>query len=72
VERSFGILENHWNGALLDEINAALEFAKTITWKGVHPGVELLTKTYETGVKLTDKEMYALEDQVERRPGLEK
>lgn len=34
--------------------------------------VKLLTQTYETGAKLTAKEMKALETQIERLPGLEK
>lgn len=72
VERCWGVLENHWNGDVLDEIDTALNFAKTMTWKGRHPVVKLLTQTYETGVKLTAKEMQALETQIERLPGLEK
>ena len=72
VERCWAVLENHWNGDVLDEIDTALNFAKTMTWKGKHPVVELLTQTYETGVKLTAKEMQALEAQIERLPGLEK
>lgn len=72
VERCWGVLENHWNGDVLDALDTALNFAKTMTWKGKHPVVELLTQTYETGVKLTAKEMRALEAQLERLPGLEK
>ena len=72
VERTFGVLENHWNGALLDEIDTALRFAQTMTWKGIHPVVELLTKTYETGAKLTVKAMRALEKRIERLDGLGK
>ncbi|MFQ5617140.1 MAG: ISAzo13 family transposase, partial [Anaerolineales bacterium] len=72
VERCWGVLENHWNGDVLDEIDTALNFAKTMTWKGKPPVVELLTQVYETGVKLTAKEMQALEAQIERLPDLEK
>jgi len=73
VERCWGVLENHWNGALLDEIATALNFAKTMTWKGKPPVVvELVTETYQTGVKLTVKEMRTLETQLERLSGLEK
>ena len=72
IERCWGVLENHWNGDVLDEIDTALNFAKTMTWKAKHPVVELLTQTYETGVKLTAREMQALEAQIERLPGLEK
>jgi transposase len=34
IERCWGILENHWNGALLDSIDTVLRFAATMTWKG--------------------------------------
>ena len=72
VERCWGILENHWNGALLDTIDAVVEFAKSMTWKGVRPVVELVTTRYATGVKLTKEAMAALETQVARLPHLEK
>lgn len=73
VERCWGVLENHWNGALLDEIKTVLNFAQTMTWNGQHPVVvELVTETYQTGVKLPAKKMRMLETQLERLPGLEK
>lgn len=72
VERCWGILENHWNGALLDTIDAVVEFAKSMTWKGMHPVVELVTTRYATGVTLTKEAMAALETQVARLPHLEK
>ncbi len=53
IERCWGILETHWNGAVLDSIDAVIQFAATMTWKGTHPVVELITTTYKTGVKLT-------------------
>jgi hypothetical protein len=72
IERCWGILERHWNGALLDSIDAVIQFAATMTWKGSHPLVELVTTTYKTGVKLTKAAMQAVEAQLTRRPGLEK
>ena len=72
VERCWGILENHWNGALLDTIDAVLQFATTMTWKGTHPGVELVTTTYQTGVKLTKEAMEVVETQLTRLPELTK
>ncbi len=72
VERCWGILENHWNGALLDTIDAVVEFAKSMTWKGVHPVVELVTTRYVTGVTLTKEAMAALKTQVARLPHVEK
>ena len=53
IERCWGILENHWNGALLSSIATTLEWAKTMTWRGVQPIVHLLDRVYETGVRLT-------------------
>jgi hypothetical protein len=52
IERCWGILENHWNGALLNSIDAALAWAKTMTWKGIRPLVHLLEGIYETGVRV--------------------
>lgn len=72
VERTFGWLEQHWNGSLLDTVETVVNFAKTLTFKGHHPVVTLVTQTYETGVKLSAKAMNALETQFQRLPGLEK
>ena len=72
IERCWGILENHWNGALLDSIEAVLAYSGTMTWKGCHPTVELVTTTYKTGVKLTKEAMKKVERQLQRLPGLEK
>jgi len=44
-ERCWGILENHWNGALLDSIEAVIRFATTMTWQGRGPRVALVTTT---------------------------
>jgi transposase len=72
IERCWGALEQHWNGAILDSIPTALRFARSMTWKGKHPLVELISKSYSKGVKLTKEEMAQLEKQIERLPGLDK
>jgi transposase len=72
IERCWGALEQHWNGAVLDSIPTALRFARTMTWKGKHPLVELIAKSYRKGVRLSKQEMAELEKQIERLPGLEK
>ena len=72
IERCWGILENHWNGALLDTIDTVLQFAATMSWKGLRPLVDLVTRTYATGVKLTKEAMARLETEVARLPQLEK
>ena len=72
VERCWGILETHWNGSLLDSIDAVIQFATSMTWKGQHPVVELVTTTYQTGVTLTKEAMAAVGGQLTRLPELEK
>jgi transposase len=72
IERCWGILENHWNGTLLDSIDTVLQCARTMTWNGKHPIVELVTTTYQTGVSLTQEAMEMVEAQIERLPALGK
>jgi hypothetical protein len=57
VERCWGALEKHWNGAILDSVNTVLEWIKTMTWKNNSPIVHFLDKTYKKGIKLTKGEM---------------
>jgi len=72
IERCWGILEGHWNGALLDSLEAVCGFTASMTWKGLHPVVDLVTTTYATGVKLTTAAMAVVEAQVTRLPALDK
>jgi hypothetical protein len=55
IERCWGILEEHWNGTLLNTIDTVLEWAKTMTWKGIKPVVKLCDKIYEKGVSIAKK-----------------
>ena len=72
VERTFGWLEQHWNGSLLDTVETVLKFAQTLEFKGQLPVVKLVTQVYKTGVKLSQKAMNELEKKFHRLPGLEK
>jgi hypothetical protein len=72
VERRWGILEQHWNGALLDSVDALIQYARTMTWKEGHPVVELVTSTYQTGIKLAKEAMKTVETHLQRLPFLEK
>lgn len=72
AERPWAVLEKHWNGVLLDDVETALKFAQTMTWKGKHPVVELVTGVYRTGVKLTKAAMAEYEKMIIRLPGLER
>ena len=72
VERCWGVLEQHWNGSLLDSVDAVIQFARTMTWKGKHPVVELVTTPNQNSVKLTKEAMNLLETHFQRLPSLEK
>jgi transposase len=72
IERCWGILEMHWNGSLLDSLEAVVGFARSMTWKGKHPVVRMVETTYVKGVRLKPKEMKALESEVVRLAGLGK
>jgi len=60
IERFWSVLENYWNGAILDSIDAALNWASNMTWKGIKPLVHLVEGTYEKGVKVLAKELEQL------------
>jgi hypothetical protein len=72
IERCWGILENHWDGALLTSVKTALEWAKTMTWRGVTPLVHLLDRVYETGVRLSPRLFRPIAARLERSASLPK
>jgi hypothetical protein len=72
IERCWGILELHWNGTKLVDVKTMLEWAKSMTWKGLHPIVELSRKVYQKGIALSKKAMQAIESRLERHPALPK
>jgi hypothetical protein len=72
IERCWGILELHWNGAKLINVETMLEWAKSMTWKGIHPVVELSRKVYQKGISLGKRAMRAVEKRLERHPELPK
>ena len=54
IERCWGILEQHWNGAKLVIVETMLDWAKSMTWKGIQP-VESLSKTvYQKRISLSN------------------
>lgn len=66
IERCWGRLEEHWNGEILNSVYKAIEWAKTMTWKGIKPIVHYCQKIYENGIKLTEKEMEPYENRIVR------
>lgn len=68
--KEFGpVLEHHWNGSLLEEVDTVVQFASTMTWKKKHPLVKVVPKTYQIGVKLTKVATAVVESQLERLVG---
>jgi hypothetical protein len=70
IEHCWGVLETHWNGEILDEVETVLNFARSMSWNGKHPMVELITQIYPKGIRLSARAMREIEAQVERLPQL--
>jgi transposase len=70
IERCWGILELPWNGTTLVDVETRLEWAKSMTWKGIHPIVARRRKRDQKGVTLSKKAMRAVEARLERHPEL--
>jgi hypothetical protein len=70
--RCWGILEQHWNGTKLSDAETMFQWAKTMTWKSLHPVVELSCTIYEKGVRLTKEAMQAVDARLLRNPQLPK
>lgn len=72
IERCWGILEMHWNGALLDSIPPVLEWAGTMTWKGIRPIIHMIDKIYHKGMAVAKKAFKKIEAHLERNELLPK
>lgn len=72
IERCWGILEQHWNGTKLIDVETMLAWAQSMTWKGLHPIVTLSKKVYEKGISLSKAAMKEVEKHLERNPLLPK
>ncbi len=73
IECCWGILEQHWNGGTQRvDAETLLEWAKSMTWKGLHPVVKLSRRVYHKGISLSKKAMRGIEARLERNPLLPK
>jgi G:T/U-mismatch repair DNA glycosylase len=72
IERCWGILEQHWNGTTLGSVETMLEWAKTMTWKGIKPVVNLSRTIYQKGVSVSKELMVDVEARLKRNPILPK
>ncbi|MGR3274513.1 ISAzo13-like element transposase-related protein [Acaryochloris marina NIES-2412] len=67
IERYWGILEQHWHGILLTDVETLLGWASRMTCV-----VTLTEKTYKRGISLTQKAIRGIEKRVERHLQLPK
>ena len=72
IERCWGILEHHWSGTLLDERTTVLEWARSMTWKGISPVVNLLDRVYQTGVKIAKNAFQPIANRLQRNQEIPK
>ena len=70
IERCWGILELHWNGAQLTDTPTLIRWAESMTWKGLKPTVLLNQNSYEKGISLDKKTMKSIEARLIRNPSL--
>jgi len=58
IERVWAALEQFWNGAIIDSVEAVLGWAANMQWNGKTPTVHHITESYEKNVKV-DQETLA-------------
>ena len=57
IERCWAVLENYWNGAILDSVEAAVQWAANMTWRGIAPLVHRVETIYNKGIKVLPTEL---------------
>ena len=72
IERCWGVLERHWNGALLGSVADVLRWAGTMTWRGLRPIVQETKVAYERGVRLTKAAFRPIAERLTRSEALPK
>jgi hypothetical protein len=72
IERCWGILELHWHGTKLLDVETMRAWAKSMTWKGMEPVVALSRQVYQKGIALGKHAMCEIEKRLERHPQLPK
>lgn len=65
-------LEQHWNGALPVDARTKLEWAKSTTWKGLNPFMEVSRQVDDRGISLSKAAMKDIEARLQRNPDLRK
>lgn len=57
IERCWAALENYWNGAILQSIEDAVQWASNMTWKGIKPIIHLVEGTYEKNITVPQEKL---------------
>ena len=57
IERCWAALENYWNGAILDSVEAVVQWATNMSWKGRTPTIHVVDTIYEKGLRPLPKEL---------------
>ena len=57
IEHTFGVLEKHWNGEILDSKEAVLGHASSMIYCKKNPVVQLVDQFYPKKIKLTKEEL---------------
>jgi hypothetical protein len=70
IEHCWGVLENHWDGTLLNSVATVVEWARTMTWKGTRPIVKLIETTYDKGVRIAKDAFRTIESRLQRHDSL--
>lgn len=56
IEHFWGVLENFWNGTILDSRETTINWLKNMKWNGLSPRVHLIENEYQKGIKVNKKE----------------
>ncbi|NEO00360.1 MAG: hypothetical protein F6K50_34370 [Moorea sp. SIO3I7] len=51
IERCWAALENYWNGAIYDSVEAVVQWATNMSCNGCTPTVHILDTIYEKGLR---------------------
>ncbi len=57
IEHCWAALEQFWNGAILDSVEAALNWTANMRWKRLKPIVRWVETLYYKGIKVCEDEL---------------
>ena len=63
IERCWASLEKYWNGAILQSVEEAVQWASNMTWKGMKPLIHLVEGTYEKNISVPGDELASFKQQ---------